>query len=101
MPQLSFRGGIHPLQKTHHGKGLTNQLPIREAEAPKLVAIPLVQHIGAPCAPCVSAGIRIHGAKDRPGGAATYPRRSTPRCPARWLPWSRVWWQAAQPRCVW
>lgn len=60
MPQLSFRGGIHPLQKTHHGKGLTNQLPIREAEAPKLVAIPLVQHIGAPCAPCVSAGDSVY-----------------------------------------
>ncbi len=60
MPQLSFRGGIHPLHKTHHGKGLTNKLPIRDAAPPRQVTIPMSQHIGAPCAPCVQVGDHVY-----------------------------------------
>lgn len=60
MPMFTFRGGIHPLHKTHHGKLLSCELPIREAEAPGQVAIPLVQHIGAPCVPCVNVGDQVY-----------------------------------------
>lgn len=51
----SFPGGIHP----HEGKGgkaVTAGLPIVEAPQPSRVAIPLQQHIGAPCKPLVSRG---------------------------------------------
>ncbi len=51
----SFPGGIHP----HEGKGgkaVTAGLPIIEAPQPTRVAIPLQQHIGAPCKPLVGKG---------------------------------------------
>lgn len=51
----SFPGGVHP----HEGKGgkaVTAGLPIVEAPQPSRVAIPLQQHIGAPCKPLVSKG---------------------------------------------
>lgn len=52
---FTFRGGIHP---PHH-KGQTESLPIENATEPKIVVIPLSQHIGAPCDPLVSAGDRV------------------------------------------
>lgn len=55
----SFRGGIHPLHAIGHGKGLTASLPIEDAPAPARVIIPMAQHIGAPCAPCVAVGDRV------------------------------------------
>lgn len=51
----SFPGGIHP----HEGKGgkaVTAGLPIVVAPQPSRVAIPLQQHIGAPCKPLVAKG---------------------------------------------
>ena len=51
----SFPGGIHP----HEGKGgksVTAGLPIVVAPQPSRVAIPLQQHIGAPCKPLVQKG---------------------------------------------
>ncbi len=50
--KLSFKGGVHPDSK----KGLTKDKPIRELDAPKVVYIPLRQHIGAPAEPVVQVG---------------------------------------------
>lgn len=52
MGLLSFRGGIHP----PHAKKSTEELAIVKAIEPTLVAIPLRQHIGAPCDPIVQKG---------------------------------------------
>ena len=49
---FTFKGGIHP----PHFKKQTEHLPIEEAKMPKVVAIPLQQHIGAPCEPLVKVG---------------------------------------------
>ncbi len=46
---LTFKGGIHP----PHFKKQTEHLSIEEAKKPKVVVIPLQQHIGAPCDPLV------------------------------------------------
>lgn len=51
----SFPGGIHP-HEGRGGKAATAGLPIVEAPQPSRVAIPLQQHIGAPCKPLVSKG---------------------------------------------
>lgn len=50
-----FPGGIHP-QEGVGGKAATAGLPIVEAPQPSRVAIPLQQHIGAPCKPLVQKG---------------------------------------------
>ena len=41
MKLLTFKGGIHP----PYNKEYTNQIALRKAEAPKVVYIPLQQHI--------------------------------------------------------
>jgi len=51
----SFPGGIHP-HEGRGGKAVTAGLPIVEAPQPSRVAIPLQQHIGAPCKPLVAKG---------------------------------------------
>lgn len=48
----SFLGGIHP----HDGKELAKDKPIEVMPAPAEVVVPMSQHIGAPCAPCVKVG---------------------------------------------
>lgn len=48
----SFLGGIHP----HDGKELAKDKPIQVMPAPKELVVPMSQHIGAPCTPCVKAG---------------------------------------------
>ena len=48
----TFKGGVH----TPHFKEQTEKMPIENAIEPKLVVIPLSQHIGAPCEPLVAAG---------------------------------------------
>lgn len=48
----SFFGGIHP----HDKKGSTNKKPIEILPAPACVVIPMAQHAGAPCRPCVAVG---------------------------------------------
>ena len=52
MKLLTFKGGIHP----PYNKEYTNQVALRKAEAPKVVYIPLQQHIGAPAKPIVKVG---------------------------------------------
>jgi electron transport complex protein RnfC len=47
---LTFKGGMH----VHDGKELTKDLPVRTAPVPELVAVPVSQHIGAPCEPAVA-----------------------------------------------
>ncbi len=48
----SFWGGIHP----QDGKALAKDKPIEEMAPPAELVVPLSQHIGAPCTPCVKAG---------------------------------------------
>ncbi|WP_297136419.1 electron transport complex subunit RsxC [Terrisporobacter sp.] len=55
MKLLTFKGGIHPL----YNKEYTNKIAIRKAEAPKIVYIPLQQHIGAPANPIVAVGDEV------------------------------------------
>jgi len=53
---FSFRGGIHPEYKKEKTSAsvIVSNLP-----APETVAIPLSQHIGAPCQPLVKVGDRV------------------------------------------
>lgn len=53
-----FPGGIHP-HEGKNGKPITSQLPIVELPQPSRVAIPLQQHIGAPCKSLVSKGDHV------------------------------------------
>jgi electron transport complex protein RnfC len=52
MSIFSFKGGIHP----PHAKKYTEHKAIEIAAEPKTVAIPLRQHIGAPCESLVQKG---------------------------------------------
>lgn len=63
---LTFKGGIHPPDR----KELTKDKPIGEARPPRTVAIPLSQHIGAPCKPVVTIGQEIKKGEmiGEPGG---------------------------------
>lgn len=56
-----FFGGIHPAGRIGgtEGKELARDAAIEAMPAPSVVAIPLSQHIGAPCAPCVKPGERV------------------------------------------
>ena len=56
MGNLTFKGGIHPLPKLHHGKGQTKGLAIEALPAPAEVSIPVSQHAGAPAKPIVKVG---------------------------------------------
>lgn len=49
---LSFKKGIHPKDK----KELSKNAKIEKMPAPKIVYIPLIQHIGAECEPIVKNG---------------------------------------------
>ncbi|KPU26517.1 electron transporter RnfC [Caloranaerobacter sp. TR13] len=53
--RLSFKGGIHP----PYSKELTKSISLEYALSPKVVYIPLQQHIGAPCEPIVKVGDRV------------------------------------------
>ena len=55
----SFRGGIHPLHEIGGGKAATRGLAIERAPAPARVCLPMSQHIGGPCVPCVQVGQRV------------------------------------------
>ena len=55
----SFAGGIHPLHAIGHGKSLSAGSPIEALPSPDRVVIPMSQHIGAPCGPCVAVGERV------------------------------------------
>jgi electron transport complex protein RnfC len=49
LKSLTFKGGVHPKKM----KELTKEVRIRELPPPKVVVIPLLQHVGAPCSPKV------------------------------------------------
>ena len=53
---FSFKGGVHPLQKIHHGKALTDKRAIERCSVPEEIVLPLSQHIGAPSQPIVCVG---------------------------------------------
>ena len=55
MKLLTFKGGIHP----PYNKEYTSQIALRKAEDPKVVYIPLQQHIGAPAKPIVGVGQKV------------------------------------------
>lgn len=55
MGLATFKGGIHPPDK----KTLAANSSVVESRPPKLVVIPLSQHIGAPCKPIVSIGQEV------------------------------------------
>lgn len=55
MSLLSFRGGIHP----PHAKKSTEKKAVEHAVEPKIVTIPLHQHIGAPCEATVQVGDHV------------------------------------------
>lgn len=50
--KYTFKGGIHP----NDGKKSTENKPIVQLNAPEEMVFPMVQHIGAPCTPCVAVG---------------------------------------------
>lgn len=52
---LTFKGGIHPPQY----KDRTKNMPIEIATDPKLVIIPLQQHLGKPCEALVEIGKEV------------------------------------------
>lgn len=54
----TFPGGIHP-HEFGQGKSSTSGQPSKPAQPPKLVAISMAQHIGAPCSPLVKPGQRV------------------------------------------
>lgn len=55
MSLATFKGGVHPPDK----KELSKDRFLREARPPKIVIIPLSQHIGAPCKALVSIGQEV------------------------------------------
>lgn len=57
--KLSFKGGIHPLARIHHGKYLSEGRAIEKCSVPDEVVLPLSQHIGAPSKPIVSPGDKV------------------------------------------
>lgn len=55
MKLLTFKGGTHPPEK----KDYSNQKPLQKADNPKIVYIPLQQHIGAPAKAIVNVGDQV------------------------------------------
>ncbi|MBS4031070.1 MAG: electron transport complex subunit RsxC [Clostridiales bacterium] len=51
----TFKGGVHP----GHFKSATEKKPVVPARPPTTVAIPMSQHIGAPCDPLVAVGDEV------------------------------------------
>lgn len=55
-PLHRFHGGIHPPEN----KAQSIREPIRRAPIPPLLVVPLLQHIGQPAEPCVTAGEHVY-----------------------------------------
>ena len=53
--RATFRGGVHP----PGNKGLSADATIDVVDTPASVAVPLLQHIGAPCEPAVKAKTEV------------------------------------------
>lgn len=71
MGLATFSRGIHPPDK----KSLSANSPITEAKPPKVVVIPLSQHVGAPCKTLVSVGQEVKKGEmvGEPGGFVSAP----------------------------
>jgi electron transport complex protein RnfC len=54
-PLFPFKGGTHPPDS----KEYTKDIPISRVKVPARVAVPLLQHIGAPCIPAVKAADEV------------------------------------------
>ena len=52
---FSFFGGIHPKENKHFAQNA----PVQIFPEPDVLVIPMQQHIGAPCVPCVKKGDRV------------------------------------------
>ena len=52
---FSFFGGIHPKENKHYAENC----PVQPFPEPDTLVIPMQQHIGAPCVPCVKKGDRV------------------------------------------
>lgn len=50
--KLTFKGGVHPNDNKSH----TCAKPIEQLAPPLELVYPIIQHIGAPCVPCVAVG---------------------------------------------
>ena len=55
LKKLSFKGGVHPCDN----KKQTADRGIIIMDPPKTLVFPMVQHIGAPCTPCVKVGDHV------------------------------------------
>lgn len=55
MKFFGFRGGVHPPEN----KLQTETFPVEKLEAPKMLYVPLLQHIGAPLDPIVAVGDQV------------------------------------------
>ncbi|MEO5378661.1 MAG: electron transport complex subunit RsxC [Magnetococcus sp. DMHC-6] len=51
----SFHGGVHPADN----KSLSAHRPIERLPLPKMLYVPLHQHLGTPCEPCVKPGDKV------------------------------------------
>jgi electron transport complex protein RnfC len=62
----SFKGGVHPPDKKEYAK----DQPVKKMPLPKMVTIPLQQHIGAPAKPTVNVGDEVKTGQiiGEPGG---------------------------------
>lgn len=54
----TFRGGVHPLHRSHEGKAATSGSATRDYVA-DTVTILMGMHLGAPSTPCVQVGERV------------------------------------------
>ena len=52
LKKLTFKGGVHPNDNKSH----TCAKPVELLAPPAVLVYPTVQHIGAPCTPCVAVG---------------------------------------------
>ena len=55
MKLLTFKGGVHP----QYNKEYSEKKAIEKVESPKVVYIPLQQHIGAPAKAIVKVGEKV------------------------------------------
>jgi len=67
----TFKGGYHPPD----GKSFSERMPIEKMPAPKIAAIHLHQHIGAPSKAIVAVGdeVKIGQPLSEPGGFVSVP----------------------------
>lgn len=70
----TFQGGIHPPELKS-----TSEKAIVSLPAPSRVVLPLAQHIGAPCKPCVAIGDKVEFGQviGEPGGFVSAPIHAT------------------------